>query len=668
MSDRSSHLPEVTEMLGEYYADYASYVILDRAVPYIQDGLKPVQRRILHALWEKDDGRFNKVANIIGHTMSYHPHGDASIGDALVQLGQKNLLVETQGNWGNIFTGDSAAAARYIEARLSKFAKEVVFNKKTTHWDKSYDGRNDEPIHLPVKFPLVLAMGVEGIAVGMACKIMPHNFNELCDASIASLKNEPFEILPDFQTGGIADFSDYRDGIQGGRIKVRARIERGDKKSILNIVEIPFGTNTASLIQSIVNASEKGKIKITKVEDLTAGRVRIRISLPGGIDPDTAVDALYAFTDCEISIAPNTAVIHEGKPDFLGVSEILRLSAKHTKALLKWELEIKRDELEEEWHFKSLERLYIEHELYDLLKKVQTNPEAHTVLLKALKPLLPQANLKREVTHDDIEKLLDVQTRRIIRHNAEAADKKLKDIEDALKQVRAYLRKLNDYTIAWFNDLKKRYGKDRARRTEISSFDKIVAAEVAIANETLHLDRKEGFAGYALKRGGDYEVIGKCSRMDDTITFRKNGTMVIQKVGEKVFVGVDPIHCVLFPKEDTTVYCMIYFDKKSGKTYGKKFQIGGVTREREYELVKDIAKSRILFLQALEGPHTPPPTLWVRLKPQPRLRKDLIPFDFGNIEIKGRGSIGNIIADKPIKAITKNRPPDAPAPTQGDLF
>ena len=655
-------------MLGDYYADYASYVILDRAVPYIQDGLKPVQRRILHALWEKDDGRFNKVANIIGHTMSYHPHGDASIGDALVQLGQKNLLVETQGNWGNIFTGDSAAAARYIEARLSKFAKDVVFNKKTTHWDKSYDGRNDEPIHLPVKFPLVLAMGVEGIAVGMACKIMPHNFIELCDASIASLKGESFELVPDFQTAGIADFSDYRDGLQGGRIKVRARIERGDKKSILNISEIPFGTNTTTIIQSIVNASEKGKIKIAKVEDLTSDVVRVRITLPAGIDPETAIDALYAFTDCEISIAPNTAVIYESKPHFLGVTEILRVSALHTKALLKWELEIKRDELEEEWHFKSLERLYIEHELYDLLKKVQTNPEAHKVLMAALEPLLPQVNLKREISHADIEKLLDVPTRRIIRHNAEAADKKLKDIEDALKQVRAYLRKLNDYTIAWFEDLKKRYGKGRERKTEIASFEKIVAAEVAIANETLQLDRKEGFAGYALKRGGNYELIGKCSRMDDTITFRKNGTMVVQKVGDKVFVGVDPIHCALFPKEDKTVYCMLYFDKKTGKTYGKKFQIGGVTREREYELVKDISKSRILFLQALEGPETPAPTLWVRLKPQPRLRKDLIPFDFSKIEIKGRGSIGNIVADKPIKAITKNRPADAPEPMQGDLF
>ena len=655
-------------MLGAYYADYASYVILDRAVPYIEDGLKPVQRRILHAMWEKDDGRYNKVANIIGHTMSYHPHGDASIGDALVQLGQKNLLIDTQGNWGNVLTGDSAAAPRYIEARLTKFAKEVVFNKKTTHWDKSYDGRNDEPIHLPVKFPLVLAQGIEGIAVGMACKNLTHNFVELCDASIAALRDEEFILLPDFQTGGSADCSDYRDGLQGGRIRVRAHIEKGERKAILMITQLAYGTNTLTLISSIVNASDKGKIKIAKVEDLTSDQVRIKVTLPPGTDPDTAVDALYAFTDCEVSIAPNTAVIREGKPQFLGVSEILRLSAHHTRFLLKWELEIKQHELEEDWHFKSLERLYIEHELYDLLKKVSTNEEAHTVLRKALDPLLPLVDLKREVSHDDIERLLDVQTRRIIRHNVEAADKKLRDIEAALAQVRAYLKALTDYTIAWFEDLKRKYGKERERKTQLTNFDRIVAAQVAVANETLMLDSREGFAGYGLKRGGEYETIGKCSTMDDMVAFLKDGTMTVYRVGEKVFVGKNPLHLQLLPADDPTVYCLIYSDKASGKTFAKRFQIGGITRERVYEIVKEPKGTKILFFSALPNPETEAPTVWVRLRPQPRLRKDLIEFNFNELDIKGRGSQGNMVSNKPVKTVTKNRPPDAPRPTQGDLF
>ncbi|MGZ3955481.1 MAG: DNA gyrase/topoisomerase IV subunit A, partial [Flavisolibacter sp.] len=570
---------------GQYktwFLDYASYVILERAVPAVEDGLKPVQRRILHAMKEMDDGRFNKVANIIGQTMQYHPHGDASIGDALVNMGQKDLLIDTQGNWGDIRTGDDAAASRYIEGRLSKFALEVVFNPKTTNWQLSYDGRKNEPVTLPVKFPLLLAQGAEGIAVGLATKILPHNFCELCEASIKYLKGKKFDLYPDFPTGAMADVSDYNSGMRGGRVKVRAHIEEVDKKT-LAIKSVPYGVTTSGLMDSIVKANDAGKIKIKKVTDNTAAEVEIQVDLAPGISPDITIDALYKFTDCEVSISPNTCVIIDQKPNFVSVNELLKISADNTKNLLQRELEIKLGELQEKWHYTSLEKIFFEEKIYkELEKKHETWDKVILAIDKAFVPFTKQ--LRRAVTREDILKLTEKPVRRIYKLDIDELNDQIKDLESQIKQVKFDLVNLNDYAIAYFESLLKKYGKGKERKTEIKVFEVIEAKHVAIANTRIYVNREEGFIGTSLRK---YEFLVECSDLDDIIAFTKRGIMKVVKVQDKVFIGKDILHAAVFRKGDErTTYNMIYTDGGSGVSYAKRFNVTGVTRDKEYDLTK----------------------------------------------------------------------------------
>lgn len=633
-------------MYENWFLDYASYVILERAVPEIIDGLKPVQRRLLHAMDELDDGRYNKVANIIGHTMKYHPHGDASIGDALVQLGQKDLLIDTQGNWGNIHTGDSAAAPRYIEARLSKFALEVVFNPKTTKWKLSYDGRNKEPVTLPVKFPLLLAQGVEGIAVGLASKILPHNFLELIDSSIKILQGKDFELLPDFPTGGLADCSRYNDGLRGGKVRLRAKVSQYDKKTLI-ISELPFGVTTESLIDSIINANEKGKIKIRKIDDNTAQNVEILIHLVPGISPDTTIDALYAFTDCEISISPNNCVISDGKPRFLGVKQILIESTAKTVELLKMELEIRRQELLESLLYASLERIFIENRIYRDIEECTSWDDVLKTIDKGLEPYKPQ--FYREITIDDILRLTEIKIKRISKFNAFKADELINNLNDEKAQVEHYLANLTEYAIEYFKNVRRKYGKGRERRTELRSFDNIEAVMVAAANQKLYVNRAEGFAGTGLKKD---EYVCDCSDIDDIIAFREDGTFIVTKVADKVFVGEHIIHIDVFRKNDErTIYNMIYQDGKNGAAYVKRFAVVGITRDKEYSLTKGTAGSKVLYFTA--NPNGEAELVKVSLKPRPKLKKPVFDFDFSELAIKGRNSQGNILTKYAVKKISQ---------------
>ncbi|MCK9424281.1 MAG: DNA gyrase/topoisomerase IV subunit A, partial [Bacteroidales bacterium] len=638
----------LSEMYQSWFLDYASYVILERAVPEITDGLKPVQRRILHAMKELDDGRYNKVANIIGHTMKYHPHGDASIGDALVQLGQKDLLIDTQGNWGNILTGDSAAAPRYIEARPSKFALEVLFNPKTTPWQTSYDGRNKEPVALPAKFPLLLAQGVEGIAVGLASKILPHNFNELIDASIKILQGKEFELFPDFLTGGMIDISRYNDGIRGGKIRLRSRIILEDKKTLV-IREIPYGTTTGSIIDSILTANDKGKIKIRKIDDNTAQDVEILIQLAPGVSPDTTMDALYAFTECEVSISPNACVIEKGKPRFMGVSEILRTNTQRTVELLKLELDIRRQELLDQLHYASLEKIFIENEVYEGIKKCKTTEEIDTAIFRGLKPFTKQ--IIRTVSKEDVQKLRKIPIERISRFNSARADEVMKGITVEMDEVDNHLAHLIDFAIEYFRQIRKKYGKNRDRRTEIRSFDIIEAAKVAAANEKLYVNREEGFAGTSLKKD---EFVCDCSDIDDIIVFREDGTFLVVKVTDKIFVGQSVIHIAVFNKNDTrTVYNLIYRDGKNGKTMVKRFSVLGITRDKEYTATKGTAGSKVLYFTA--NPNGEAEVIRIELKPKPRLKKTSFDFNFADIAIKGRSSMGNTLTKYAVRKIDQRQ-------------
>jgi topoisomerase-4 subunit A len=636
--EKKEGITYLSGMYQQWFLDYASYVILERAVPYVEDGLKPVQRRILHAMSIMDDGRYNKVANIIGQTMQYHPHGDASIGDALVQLGQKDLLVDVQGNWGNILTGDGAAAPRYIEARLSKFALDVVFNPKTTHWKLSYDGRNREPIALPVKFPLLLAQGVEGIAVGLACKILPHNFIELIDASIAYLKGDGFELYPDFPTGGSGDFARYNDGIRGSSIKVRARIEKRDPKTLV-ITEVPFGRTTSSLIESIIKANDKGKIKIRKIDDNTSDKVEILIHLIPGMSSDKTIDALFAFTDCEISISPNSAIILDDKPKFMGVSEILKHNTDQTVALLKLELEIKRSELEEAWHFSSLEKIFIEERIYkDKEFEDSANmDEAISHIDFRLTPWKPK--LKREVTREDILRLMEIKMARILKFNTDKANDHLLAIEAEIEEINNKIANIIPFTIEWFERLRTKYGKGKERKTEIRNFENIVASKVVVANEKLYIDRVEGFIGTSLKKA---EYICDCSDIDDVIVFRKDGTYIVSKVTEKAFVGKNILHVAIFKKNDTrTIYNVVYRDGKNGFVYMKRMAVTGVTRDKEYDLTQGTPGSRVMYFS--ENPNGEAEVLRVTLKPKARIKRLMFEVDFSELAIKGRASMGNIL-------------------------
>ena len=654
--EENTTVPHVQGMYENWFLDYASYVILERAVPHINDGLKPVQRRILHSMWDMEDGRYNKVANIIGHSMKYHPHGDASIGDALVQLGQKDLLIDMQGNWGNIYTGDSAAAARYIEARLSKFALDVVFNPKTTDWQLSYDGRNKEPITLPVKFPLLLAQGVEGIAVGLACKILPHNFLELIDACIDSLRGKKVNLLPDFPTGGIADFSKYNEGLRGGRIRIRAKIEKKDKKTLV-ITEIPFGTNTSSLIDTILAANDKGKIKIKKVEDNTAANVEILIQLHSDSyeDLDKTIDALYAFTACEVSIAPNSCVIIDDKPCFMSVNEILKYNAQYTMDLLKKELEIRKSELEEEWHFSSLIKIFIEKRIYRNIEECTTWESVIETIDLGLKPF--KKKFKREITREDIVGLTEIKIKRISKYDVKAQDEKIKGLEDQLKEVEHHLANLRQYAITWFKDLLKKYGKGRERKTEIGSFEQVNAAEVIINNLKLYVNREEGFAGSSMRKD---EFLCECSNLDDIIVFRGDGTMIVTKVDEKKYVGKDIRHIALYKKNDEgPVYNMIYQDGKGGNVMIKRFTVGGTTRDKEYILTKSKEGSKVLWFSVSNEKDAE--TVRAVLRPKPKLRITQIDVDFNQTEVKGRGAIGNILTKNSVTRVIKLKdgPPSA---------
>ena len=640
----------IDDMYSSWFIDYASYVILERAVPSLNDGLKPVQRRILHSLKEKDDGRYNKVANIVGHTMQYHPHGDASIADALVTLGQKNLLIDTQGNWGNILTGDKAAATRYIEARLSKFALAVAFNAKTTNWASSYDGRNQEPVNLPLKFPLLLAQGAEGIAVGLACKILPHNFNELIDGCIDVLRKRRTNLLPDFPTGGIMDASEYNGGLRGGKVRVRARIEKTKNKRLLKISEIPFGTTAGGLMDNIVSANEKGKIKISKIEDITAENVEINIHLPVGLDPDTAIEALFAFTDCEVTISPNSCVIENDKPHFYTVDDLLKKSSLRTRDLLKWELEIKLGELEDKWHHSSLERIFIENRIYRRIEECTTWESVIQEIWKGLKPFLKK--LKRKVTDDDVARLTEIKIKRISKYDSFKADELIKGIEDQIKEVKKNISQITRYTIRYFKELKEKFGKGRERKTEVSSFGKVIAKNVAVATETIYLNSKTGFAGWGLKSSG--VSVDRCSRMDDLIVFGREGTMQVSKVAEKTYVGKNPAHVAIFRKDDPKYYCMIYRDGREGATLVKRFTVKGVTREKMYELTKGTNGTRVLFFSAHDSDKETP-VVNVVLKPAPRLRVKEIEINFADIAIKGRASKGNIITKNKVDKVVRKK-------------
>lgn len=637
-------LKKVSGLYKDWFLDYASYVILDRAIPSVYDGFKPVQRRILHSMRELEDGRYNKVANIVGNTMKYHPHGDASITDAMVQIGQKELLIDTQGNWGNIYTGDSAAAARYIEARLTPFALDVVFNPKTTEWIKSYDGRNNEPIDLPVKFPLLLAQGVEGIGVGLSTKIMPHNFNELINASIAYLKGKNFELYPDFLTAGMLDVSGYNDGKRGGKLRARARIVQRDK-NLLCITELPFSKTTSNLMESIVKANDNGKIKIKKIDDNTSDKVEILIHLHNDVSPDKTIDALYAFTDCEVSISPNACVIVGDKPMFLSVSEILKINTDHTVSLLKKELEIELDELQEKWHFASLEKIFIENEIYQEIKGKTSKEEVYSAIDLALKPFTK--NLMREVVTDDIIRLTELPFMRISRYDRDKALENIAALEEKMKQVKYDLENLVAYAIAYFQNIQKKYGKDKERRTELRVFDTIDATKVAVANEKFYVNRTEGFIGISLKKD---EYVFDCSDIDDIIIFRKDGTMMVTKVDAKTFVGKDIEHVGIWKKNDNrTVYNMIYREGKIGPIYMKRFSVTSITRNTEYPLASEEKGSEMLYFSA--NPNGEAEVVSVLLKPNARIRKNKIEIDFSDLAIKGRNSRGNLVTKYAVKKV-----------------
>ncbi len=637
-------LTRVTGMYKDWFLDYASYVILERAVPAIEDGFKPVQRRIMHALKELDDGRYNKVANVVGHTMQYHPHGDASIGDAMVQLGQKDLLIDTQGNWGNILTGDSAAASRYIEARLSKFALDVVFSPKITEWQLSYDGRKKEPVNLPVKFPLLLAQGAEGIAVGLSTKILPHNFNELIDASIKHLKGQRFKIYPDFPTAGIIDVTNYNEGVRGGKIRVRARIDQLDKNTLV-IKEIPFTTNTSSLIDSILKANDKGKIKIKKIEDNTAAEVEILVHIPSGISPDKTIDALYAFTACESSISPLGCVIEDNKPLFIGVKEMLQRSTDNTVALLKEELEIQLGELEEQWHFASLERIFIENRIYRDIEEEETWEGVISAIDKGLKPHIK--HLKREVTEDDIVRLTEIRIKRISKFDLDKAQQHIESLEEKIAQTKDNLANLVSYAIDYFRELKKKYGKGRERKSEIRIFDDIEATKVVIRNTKLYVNRGEGFIGTSLRKD---EYVTDCSDIDDIIVFTKSGQMMVTKVDSKTFIGKNIIHVAVFKKKDSrTTYNMIYKDGRGGSSYVKRFNVTGITRDKMYDLTAGKSGSDVLYFSA--NPNGEAEVVTVNLRQASSIKKLKWELDFADVLIKGRGSKGNIVTKYSVKRI-----------------
>ncbi len=644
-------------MYKDYFLDYASYVILERAVPSIEDGLKPVQRRLLHSMKRMDDGRFHKVANIIGHTMQFHPHGDASIGAALVNLGQKDLLIDTQGNWGDIRTGDSAAAPRYIEARLTKFALEVAFNPQTTDWQLSYDGRNKEPINLPMKFPLVLAQGVEGIAVGLSTKIMPHNFNELIDASIKILQEKRVKLFPDFQTGGYVDVSDYKDGKRGGKIKVRAKIEIKDKKTIL-ITELPYGITTTNLIDSVLKAIDKGKIKIKKITDNTAKNVEIEVILAPGISPEVTKDALYAFTNCEVSISPNAAVIVDNKPHFLTVSEILKIATANTKELLRRELEIKKGELLEKWHMASLEKIFIENRIYRdieecenwecVLETIDKGLRKYVATPGDTKPNDSRLVLMRDITKEDIVKLTEIKIKRISKYNSFKTDELISNLEEELKQVNYDLSHLTDFAIKYFQMLKDKYGKGKERRTEIINFENIETKNVIVNNAKLYLDPSSGFIGMNSKVG---EYISDCSDIDDIIAFRKDGKFVVNRIDDKVFMGKNILHAGIWKKnDDRTTYHLIYLDGKTGNTMAKRFQVSAITRDKEYNLMTDDSLSKLIYFSV--NPNGESEKVKVQLTPGSKARKKVFEFDFGDLAIKGRGARGNILTKHAVRKIT----------------
>ncbi len=648
MIEENSHegesLKKVSGLYKDWFLDYASYVILDRAIPSVYDGFKPVQRRIMHSMRELEDGRYNKVANIVGNTMKYHPHGDASITDAMVGIGQRELLIDTQGNWGNIYTGDSAAAARYIEARLTPFALEVVFNPKTTVWSKSYDGRNNEPVDLPVKFPLLLAQGVEGIGVGLSTKILPHNFNELISASVAYLKGKKFELFPDFLTAGFLDVSEYNDGHRGGKVRARAKISQVDKHTLM-ISELPFSKNTGDLIDSIIKANEKGKIKIKKIEDNTSDKVEILIYLHNEVSPDKTIDALYAFTDCQVTISPNACVIVGDKPMFLNVSEILRMNTDHTVSLLKKELEIELNELQESWHFSSLERIFIENRIYHDIEEVKSWEDVLKTIAIGLKP--HTAHLLREVTEEDILRLTEIRIKRISRFDLDKFKENILSLEGKIEQVRHHLANLITYAIDYYLNIQKKYGKGRERKTELRIFDTIDASKVAVANEKFYANFEEGFIGTSLKKD---QFLFDCSDIDDIITFRKDGSMKVVKVEAKTFIGKDILHVAIWKKNDKrTVYNMIYREGMQGPYYMKRFSVTGVTRNTDYRLASDARGSETLYFSA--NPNGEAETVTVLLKPNPRIRKNKMDIDFSEIGIKGRDSKGNLVTKYSVKKV-----------------
>ena len=644
-TEDSNYLTKVGGMYKEWFLDYASYVILERAVPDLMDGLKPVQRRILHSMFDLEDGRYNKVANIVGHTMQYHPHGDASISDAIVQVGQKELLIDMQGNWGNIYTGDRAAASRYIEARLSKFALEVVFNPKTTNWQLSYDGRKKEPIHLPVKFPLLLAQGAEGIAVGLSTKILPHNFNELIDGSVKYLKGRSFKLFPDFQTGGSIDVSNYNDGNRGGRVKVRATVEKYDKNTII-IKEIPYGTTTASLIESIIKASEKGKVKIKKIEDNTSAEVEILVYLPSGASIQKTIDSLFAFTQCEVSISPLCCIISDNKPQFLGVRDILKISTDNTKDLLKKELEIQLNELENQWHSISLERIFIENRIYRDIEEKTTWDEVLSTIDSGLDPF--KSKLKKDVTVDDIKKLTEIPIRKISKFDLDKVKDKLDSIEVNIEEVKNNLNHLVDYTIQYFTHLKKHYGKDRKRKTKIDEFDELDKKTISIKNYKLYVNKAEGFVGTSLKKD---EFVCDCSDLDDVIVFTSDGIMKVVKVDSKLFVGRDILHVSLFnSKSKETVYNLIYRDGKNGTSYMKRFKVSGVIRDKDYNLTQGKEGSEVLYFS--ENSKDEADVVTVYLRKRASLKKLKWELDFADLTTKGRDSKGNIVTKYNVRKIS----------------
>lgn len=643
-SHEGESLKKVSGLYKDWFLDYASYVILDRAIPSVYDGFKPVQRRIMHSMRELEDGRYNKVANIVGNTMKYHPHGDASITDAMVGIGQRELLIDTQGNWGNIYTGDSAAAARYIEARLTPFALEVVFNPKTTEWSKSYDGRNNEPVDLPVKFPLLLAQGVEGIGVGLSTKILPHNFNELINASIAHLKGKKFEVFPDFLTAGFLDVSEYNDGHRGGKVRARAKISQVDKHTLM-ISELPFSKTTTDLIDSVLKANEKGKIKIKKIEDNTSDKVEILVYLHNEVSPDKTIDALYAFTDCQVTISPNACVIVGDKPMFLNVSEILRMNTDHTVSLLKKELEIELHELQENWHFSSLERIFIENRIYHDIEEVKSWEEVLKTIDVGLKP--HTKHLLRAVTEEDILRLTEIRIKRISRFDLDKFKENIAALEGKIEQVRFHLANLIAYAIEYYQNIQKKYGKDRERKTELRIFDTIDATKVAVANEKFYANFEEGFIGTSLKKD---QYLFDCSDIDDIITFRKDGSMKVVKVEAKTFIGKDIQHVAIWKKNDKrTVYNMIYREGRDGPYYMKRFSVTAVTRNTDYALGSDKRGSEMLYFSA--NPNGEAEVVTVLLKPNPRIRKNKMEIDFSELAIKGRDSKGNLVTKYSVKKV-----------------